>query len=274
VAIPIFAGMCFYVYGYLSLNPSAIYPGQNYITLVTLRAAQTCYLLVIIYGLFSIAFSVERFRKKNHANIATEFEFTKTCLFIGVTILVILIIIARLFTYFQINAELLSHYFILYDLSFAILAASIIAVIGAFLRIVVYTTRKEFRLYLAKGYCKIAWRKSSLDKIKYLFLSIDSYNKFLLRKTKFGIKNIDKIYSDIISTDVKKNDEIIRSVGEQLDGEELDLAIRLSQIYKVQDTEQFFIKETIVQRLKTIAVFLAATIPIVISVVRLFTGSG
>lgn len=104
-------------------------------------------------------------------------------------------------------------------------------------------------------------------------MSIDSYNKFLLRKTKFGIKNIDKIYSDIISTDAKKNDELIRSVGEQLDGQELDLAIYLSDTYKVADTEQFFIKETILQRLKTVAAFLAATIPIIISVIQLFAGN-
>ena len=274
MVIPIFAGTCIYIYGYFTLSPSAIYPSSNYVILVTLRAAQVCYLIVIIYGLYPIAFSAERFSKKSQTNIVIEFEFTKKCLFVGVPVLVILIIIARLFTYFQINDELLRHYFIVYDLSFAILATSILSVIGALLRIAAYTARKEFRLYLARGYCKIASRKrSSLDKIKYLILSINSYNKFLLRKTKFGIKNIDKIYSDFIGTHAK-NDEILKSISEQLDGQELDLAIYLSQIYKVPDTEQFFIKETIVQRLKTAAAFLAAAIPIVISIIRLLGGGG
>ena len=40
------------------------------------------------------------------------------------------------------------------------------------------------------------------------------------------------------------------------------------------DTEQFFIKETIVQRLKTVAAFLAVAIPIVISIIRLLAGGG
>jgi len=67
---------------------------------------------------------------------------------------------------------------------------------------------------------------------------------------------------------------MLKSICEQLDGQELDLAIYLSQIYKVPDTEQFFIKETIVQRLKTVAAFLTAAIPIVISVIHLLTGGG
>ena len=58
--------------------------------------------------------------------------------------------------------------------------------------------------------------------------------------------------------DAKKNDELIKSVGERLDGQELDLAIYLSDTYKVADTEQFFIKETILQRLKTVAAFLCS----------------
>ena len=229
--------------------------------------------MVIIYGLYPISFSARRLSNKNYANISIEFEFTKKCLFIGVPLLVVLIIISRIFTYFQLNGELLSHHFILYDLSFAILAASILGVTGALLRISTYTARKDFRLYLARGYCKLALKKSSLDKIKYLLLSIDSYNKFLLRKINIGVRNIDKIYSDFIRTQAK-NDNVLKSICEQLDRQELDLAIYLSEISKVPDTEQFFIKETIIQKLKTLAAFLAAAIPIAISVIHLLTGGG
>jgi hypothetical protein len=229
--------------------------------------------MVIIYGLYPISYSAERLSKKNHVNIAIEFEFTKKCLFVGIPLLIILIIVARLFTYFQINDELLRHYFIVYDFSFAVLATSILSVVGALLRIVAYTARNEFRIYLARGYCKIASKKSSLGKIKYLLLSIDSYNKFLMRRTKIGIKNIDKIYSEFISTH-SKDEEMLSSICKQLGGQELDLAIYLSQIYKVPDTEQFFIKETLAQKLKTVIAFLAAAIPIVISVIHLLTGGG
>ena len=50
-------------------------------------------------------------------------------------------------------------------------------------------------------------------------MSLDSYNKFLVRKTKFGIKNIDKIYSDIMHADAIKSDEMIKSINEHLGGQ-------------------------------------------------------
>ena len=100
---------------------------------------------------------------------------------------------------------------------------------GCLLRIVTYTARGEFRFYLARGYCRISVEKhNTFDKIKYLLLSLDSYNKYLVRKTKFGIKNLDKIYSSIIHTDAEKNYELIKSISEQLAGEGPDLTIYLS----------------------------------------------
>jgi hypothetical protein len=91
-----------------------------------------------------------------------------------------------------------------------------------------------------------------------------------LRNTKFGVKNIDKIYSGIIHTDARKNDELIKSINEQLAGQGPDLAIYLSKIYKVADTEQFFIKEGLLQKLKVVAAFLAAAIPLAVSIIQLF----
>jgi hypothetical protein len=159
----------------------------------------------------------------------------------------------------------------LYDFSFAILASSIAVVIGALLRIVTQIARKEFRFYLAKGYCIVALKKEGdIDSIKYLFLSLDSYNKYLLRKIKFGIKNINKIYSDIIYADANKKVEIIKSISECLGGgDRLKLATHLSSFYKVPDTEQFFIRESLVQKLRTIGAFLVAAIPLVISIIQL-----
>ena len=97
-------------------------------------------------------------------------------------------------------------------------------------------------------------------------MSLDSYNKFLVRKTKFGIKNIDRIYSDMIHNDTRKKDELIKSINEHLSGDGLDLATYLSKI--ISTTEPFFIKEALVQKLKTVAAFLAAAIPIVISIIQ------
>ncbi len=105
--MPIFAGICMYVYGYFLFNPSIIYHNSNYIPFIK-RAAQPCYLIVIVYALYPIVFTAETFSKNNYENIANEFEFTKKSLFVGLPILVILITVSELLRYFKINSYLLS----------------------------------------------------------------------------------------------------------------------------------------------------------------------
>jgi hypothetical protein len=95
-----------------------------------------------------------------------------------------------------------------------------------------------------------------------------------LRKIKFGIKNINKIYDIIISADAKNRDEIIKSICHYLEEDRLKLAIYLSKLYKIPDTEQFFIKESFMQKLKTIGAFLVAAIPIIISIIQLISKTG
>ena len=102
---------------------------------------------------------------------------------------------------------------------------------------------REFRLYLARGYIRISSAKqNNFYKIKYLFLSLDSYNKFLVRITKFGIKNIDKIYSDIMHNDATKNDELIKSINERLGGQGMDLVHIYQKSIKLQTRNSFLLE--------------------------------
>jgi hypothetical protein len=50
----------------------------------------------------------------------------------------------------------------------------------------------EYRFYYAKGCCEfISKIGDDVQKMKYLFLLLESYNKYLTRNTKFEIKDID-----------------------------------------------------------------------------------
>jgi hypothetical protein len=146
------------------------------------------------------------------------------------------------------------------------------------LRVSIHIIKREFRFYLAKGYTIIASKneEGDLDGMNYLLTSLDSYNKYLLRKLKFGIKNINKIYSNImISSGAKKRYEIIKVVCQCLGEEDrLKLATYLSTLYKLPETEQFLVKESLVQKLKAIGAFLIAAIPIVISIIQLVSRTG
>ena len=79
----------------------------------------------------------------------------------------------------------------------------------------------------------------------------------------------------IINSDPKKKDEIIKSIYEYLGGEDrLKPATYLSTFYRIPDTEQFLVKESLVQKLKIIGAFLVAAIPIVISIIQLVSKRG
>jgi hypothetical protein len=147
----------------------------------------------------------------------------------------------------------------------------ILAFIGAGLRVLTLVAKREFRFYVAKGYCIIATKKEDeFEKPGYLFSALDSYNRYLRRRSHIEIKNIKKIYASILMADTKEKNQMINSICEslELEDDKLKLAKYLSSTYKVPETD-FFVSESIVQRLKVIGTFFAAAIPIIISIVQL-----
>jgi hypothetical protein len=58
--------------------------------------------------------------------------------------------------------------------------AFLVTAIGTGLRILTHIAKKDFRIYLARGYCIITAKKEGeLQNVGYLSLVIDSYDKFL-----------------------------------------------------------------------------------------------
>jgi hypothetical protein len=240
---------------------------SNYFIFLALRSAQGCFVIIIAYALSPIMLSNKYIKRTGYEKIVFEFEFIKKILFTAVPILIISL------TYqFQVSSyHPISNYLLLIALVEAIFASSLASAMGTIVRIATQLAKKEFRFYLAKGYCiLVSMNEGELDKMKYLSLSLDAYNKYLLRKMNLGIKNINKIYSLFVYTDSKKKDEIIYSICECLSSDKLKLATYLAALYEVPRTEDFFIKQSSVEKLKGVGAFLAAAIPIVISIIQLF----
>lgn len=276
IYIPSIIAICYYIYGYYYYP--AVSTGQigslysNQIVYGASASAVCCYGIIILYGMYPLL--QKHNEKTDYQNVAGEFEFVKKILFITIPILIILTISDQYFIYLQITSSLIKYFLPWYDLSLAIWVSSIAVVIGALLRIGAQIANKEFRFYLAKGYCITALnKKGTLEKVKYMVLSLDSYNKYLLRKINFGIKNINKIYSDLIHAETKQ-DETIKSVYDCLGDDRLKLANYLSTSQTIPEGEPFFIRESWVQKLRAIGVFLAATIPIAISIFQLISKLG
>jgi hypothetical protein len=140
--------------------------------------------------------------------------------------------------------------------------------IAAILRITTQNLKREFRFYFAKACCKIiSGKNDEVEKMKYLFLLLSSYNKYLQRNLKIEINDIKKIYSIILSKETNQQIEIIESICASLEGDRLKLARYLSSLQKIPDSE-FYIKVSLFEQLKTIGAFLAAVITIIISIIQ------
>lgn len=95
-----------------------------------------------------------------------------------------------------------------------------------------------------------------------------SYNKYLRRRLKLEIK----AYSKFAYANTAEKNDMLQSVCESLEStDRLKLARYLSTLSKIPDTELFLI-ESPLEKLKIIGTFLAAAIPIVISVIQLIKG--
>jgi hypothetical protein len=208
------------------------------------------------YGIIPIKFTNEKhFRRRGYESICTEFQTLK---------IVFVVLASLLMTVVSLELLVLSN-----DYIKSLDGLLTIATTGAGFRILTHLMHKEFRYYLAKGYCITAAKKEDeFDKANYLSATLDSYNKYLRRRTQIEIKDVKRIYATFLAAEIKEKNQIIKSVCESLEGDRLGLARYLSSVYKVPETE-FFIEESNIQKMKPVGTFLAATIPIIVSIITL-----
>lgn len=82
------------------------------------------------------------------------------------------------------------------------------------------------------------------------------------------IKDLNRIYAVFVVADSEEKNQMIKSICDSLERDRLALARYFSTAYKVPASE-LFVRESLAQKLKTVGTVLAATIPIVISIIAL-----
>jgi hypothetical protein len=244
-----------------SLAPSNIL----FITVKFTDIIGTCPLPPIVYGLYPALFSMEKLsRKRGNEYIVIELRLL-TKLFI---VLAPVLVYCFIFLFIvPVNGRWVET-----SPGWYLSNSAAAAIIGVFLRFATQVGKKEFRFYFAKGCCEIMLTKAKdVEKMKYLYLLLDSYNRYLRRNLKFEIKDINKIYSTIIYTGVREEGKkrwIMKTICDSFTDNGLELARFLSTISKVPEGELFG-KESLFQQLKTVGSFLFVAIPIVISIIQL-----
>ena len=230
-----------------------------------------------VYGFFPAFFSTQKYLKRRGIEQAiNEFEYVKQILlveipicFISVLFIEYSIIEAPKFHGLHMPMELVD-----FLVGAGLLGPITAAVIAGLLRITFQIVRREFRFYFAKGCFSITIHKEKeFEKIRYLKLGLDSYNRYLRRRLKYQISDniINKFYFKYIRATTQQRNEMINSLLQAFEDERLSLlpkpVICISAIVKVPETEDFLTQETVGQKLKVTGTFLAATIPILIAII-------
>jgi hypothetical protein len=149
-----------------------------------------------------------------------------------------------------------------------LVSSTAVAILG--IRLALQLARKDFNFYLARAYFKVGSQQEDIvGKIRYLILTIDTYNKFLERNMKLKINDIRDIYSRIVSASPEEKIMIGESIGKALEKDKLELATWLRELFSSSEKEEeqkFLIKESLIlnQQSKEI---LTAVIPAAITTV-------
>jgi hypothetical protein len=208
---------------------------------------------------------IEKYLKQNLEQAVIEFETVKKI------IPLILLIVVGLFIIFRyISLDPSS-----FDLV-AILSKDILLGIGvaSILMYGLIILKKEFRFYFAKTcFVSALNQKDTFRQMYYYGLGLQEYNKYLKRHLKRQIKDIDKIFSKMSLLDNDGRTRLIHSLSDSFEtGADKLKPIRSisTELMKSKDTESALVPESLKSHLKVIGTFLAASIPIVVSVITLY----
>lgn len=110
----------------------------------------------------------------------------------------------------------------------------------------------------------------------YFRLGLQEYNNYLRRNLKYQIKDIGKIFSKVSLLDKVPKTEIIHSLSNSFEFETDRLkplkyisSEFMPMLFEPKDVENILIAESLKSQLKPVATFLAAAVPIVISIITL-----
>lgn len=192
------------------------------------------------------------------SNYLIEFEILKKLLIAGLPLLI-----------FTLSLSLLNvERSVLFPLFYLIT----VIISSVLLRLFSSLTKKDYRYYYAKACLSIISTKvEKSDKINCIVLALNSYNKYLKRNIKLQIGNIKDIYSKILIDPAVEKNETILSISRAFESNDKFEPLRnLLNSLDTQNAERFLIEESMWDRTKEIGTFLAAVIPVLISIIEVW----
>lgn len=146
-----------------------------------------------------------------------------------------------------------------------------ISVTSGIIWMVLVAARKKLGYYISKSLFQTTTQeKEASKKAEYLIKATKIYDKYLRRTLNLEINDAKKVYSKILSDPNLNKDESMRLITESFESDDKLEPIKcLSKILNVKDTDTFLVDESIVKRIKDMAIFFATIIPVVVTVIQL-----
>ena len=255
------------------------------ITLFYLPVLELLFIQALIFSLYPLRYRhVEKyFLKKGWKKAILEYQFIKKIVCIEIIFCFIMFVL-----YIISSKEHYHLYFIWYgshhnnSINYLIFPYLLINHIGrefiysiflGILWIACQTRKSEFYYYLSKGYINLSSAsENNINKTKFLFKSINTYNKYIRTSLNLDIYKIKRIYSTLLVDNNIDTNEIIRSLSLSFnDNNKLILLKTISNDLKIKETSEFLTKENIINKLKDDGIFiLVGLIPVIINILQYF----
>jgi hypothetical protein len=242
------------------------------------------YILVFAYGLYPIKYSSEKyFKKRGSEEALVEYHYIKKILYVIVPLLFITVLIDKVF--YSVIIEILVRdfpdsnawdyvYSLFYGDYYLIAFGSNLAysIIAGIIRISIHIGRKDFRFYFAKACFGVVYKSiDNIKKAKYFIMGIRSYDKYLQKNVGVEIKDVDKIYSRVLTSNTAiDQNEVIQSITIAFDNnDKLRPANKLSKMLNTDEIEDFLIEKSLLTKIKDLSLFLATMIPVIIAIIQI-----
>jgi hypothetical protein len=129
----------------------------------------------------------------------------------------------------------------------------------------------EFNLYCAMGYIEMSKKQTGISKAQSLIFAIRWYNKYIRKILRVQIKDIDRVYSRVLSDSSLDIDREIRTIARTLKNQNNSgfnfETVRYLNLLSKEEPDKFLSKESSTQRIKDLSGFIIPIITIVLTII-------
>jgi len=239
-----------------------------------LEAGIPLLIISLAYPFYALKYRSNDFFEKKGSKLAiSEYELVKKILYIEIPLFIFLTSIVFAGSFVGLLPNIASANNSIDQLTFYIVKSLQVAlqysVTAGALWMLFHTIRKEFRYYLARAYItNMPDRADNVERLQRLSITLNSYNKYLLRSLKLQI-DTSKVYPRLVIESNVKVNECTKSMSESFDdNDKLTPARQLSQIMNLPN-EELFLKRSLGAIIIMWGNFAFATIlPVAISIIQ------